>query len=272
MWFLMKYVKTIRVADLNWPCRLFIMFLIWLSRLTCWENLLNVSMKKSQDPYASWTFNIMVMGIKKFTLRWIQFFSNKKTLCGSIFFSNSFLSRVSLSSAMVYFLLVVVIVYCWASPRSYWFERSIACNNATCHLYVVIYLPFITLHFMCHTKLVACHLSFALHATHQVFNVLLALHVTCHLDIYCHLHTFCPFAFHATHQICNMWLVIYILCNTMCLTFHLHLMQHTKCITIYKLQFLSHMHHSHVAISRSHIILVKFRITLLAIMTTFLLL
>jgi hypothetical protein len=102
-------------------------------------------------------------------------------------------------------LLVVVIVYCWASPRSYWFERSIACNNATCHLYVVIYLPFITLHFMCHTKLVACHLSFALHATHQVFNVLL---VFMSLVIYMH---FVPLHFmqHTKYATCDLLFTFY---------------------------------------------------------------
>jgi hypothetical protein len=128
---------------------------------------------------------------------------------------------------MVYFLLVVI-VYCWASTRSHWFERSIACNNVNCHLYVVIYLPFITLHFMCHTKLVACHLSFALHATHQVFNISLALHVTCHLHYM--QHTKCSMYYlYLCHLSFTCILSLCISCNTpnmQHVTCYLHFMQH----------------------------------------------
>jgi hypothetical protein len=71
-------------------------------------------------------------------------------------------------------------------------------RHVICSLHVVIYRHFTIMHFVQHTtKHVTSHLSFALHAPHQVCNILLASYETSHLS------------FASCHYTCNLSLCIF---------------------------------------------------------------
>jgi hypothetical protein len=120
--------------------------------------------------------------------------SNKKPSMWLYLLLWSFHSIVRLSSVRLYFLLTVVVaIYGCACPRSFFIGEKYYIQHVTCRL-----------HTFCHFAFQAtCHLSFAFHTTHQIFNKSLVSHTKWHLSFACcHVHHFATLHFmqHVKHE------------------------------------------------------------------------